>query len=452
MNLPINPPTGPAGRAAILLVRPFQRFFAQEASSSVLLLFCTAVAMLWANSPFADSYEHLWETYVSVGWGDATLSLTLHHWINDGLMAIFFFVIGLEIKREALVGELSTASKAALPIAAAIGGMVVPALIYVAFNAGTPALRGWGVPMATDIAFALGVLALLGSRVPSALRVFLAALAIADDLGAVLVIALFYTDQLSMQSLAAAAILLLTMFLLNRAGARSPIPYAVVGIALWFAVLQSGIHATVAGVLAATAIPARRRIIPAVFNERSEELLLEFREDLGAERSDLTPDQRDALYSLSLAIEAVETPAARLEHALHPWVSYFIMPVFALANAGVHLGGEVGSAMLSPVALGVALGLLLGKPIGVTFFAWLAVRIGWASLPADARWRHIGGVATLCGIGFTMSLFIANLAFPDPASLDVAKIGILTGSLLAGIAGWLMLARARVPDLSGPQA
>jgi NhaA family Na+:H+ antiporter len=436
-------PPGPTARATIFLIRPFQRFFEKEASSSILLLLCTAVALVWANSIFRESYEHLWETYVSIGWGGAQLSLTLHHWINDGLMAVFFFVIGLEIKREVLVGELSTARKAALPIAAAIGGMVVPALVYVAFNAGTPELRGWGVPMATDIAFALGVLALLGSRVPSSLRVFLAALAIADDLGAVLVIALFYTDQLSVQSLVIAGMLLVTMFVLNRAGVRSPIPYAVVGLLLWFAVLQSGVHATVAGVLAATAIPARRRIVPSEFNAKSQNLLEEFREDVREGETELTADQRDALYSLSIAIEGVETPGARLEHSLHPWVSYFIMPVFALANAGVHLGGGAGAAMLSPVALGVALGLLLGKPIGVTFFAWLAVRLGWAALPEDVRWRHVSGVSVLCGIGFTMSLFIATLAFPDPATLDVAKIGILGGSLLAGIGGWLSLAGAR---------
>jgi NhaA family Na+:H+ antiporter len=438
-----NAPPGPTARATIFLIRPFQRFFEKEASSSILLLICTAVALVWANSIFRESYEHLWETYVSIGWGDAQLSLTLHHWINDGLMAVFFFVIGLEIKREVLVGELSTARKAALPIAAAIGGMVVPALVYVAFNAGTPELRGWGVPMATDIAFALGVLALLGSRVPSSLRVFLAALAIADDLGAVLVIALFYTDQLSVQSLVIAGVLLVTMFVLNRAGVRSPIPYAVVGLLLWFAVLQSGVHATVAGVLAATAIPARRRIVPSAFNAKSQNLLEEFREDVREGETELTADQRDALYSLSLAIEGVETPGARLEHSLHPWVSYFIMPVFALANAGVLLGGGAGAAMLSPVALGVALGLLLGKPIGVTFFAWLAVRVGWAALPEDVRWRHVSGVSVLCGIGFTMSLFIATLAFPDPATLDVAKIGILGGSLLAGLGGWLSLAAAR---------
>jgi NhaA family Na+:H+ antiporter len=441
--MPISAPTDPATRAATVLMRPFQRFFALEASGSLVLLFCTAAALVWANSMFASSYEHLLETYVSLGWGNTSLSLTVHHWINDGLMAVFFFVIGLEIKREALVGELSSARKAALPIAAAIGGMVVPALVYVAFNAGSPALRGWGVPMATDIAFALGVLALLGSRVPAALRVFLAALAIADDLGAVLVIALFYTDQLSVLSLAMGAILLAAMFALNRAGARSAIPYAILGLALWFAVLQSGVHATVAGVLAALAIPARRRIVPAEFAAKSQGLLQEFLDDVRLGRDELTADQRDALYSLNRAIDALESPAARLEHALHPWVAYFIMPVFALANAGVHLGGNLVGALLDPVALGVALGLLIGKPIGVTAFAWLAVQAGWAALPNLVNWRHVTGVAVLCGIGFTMSLFIATLAFPDPAALDVAKIGILAGSLVAGLAGWFILAGRR---------
>ena len=434
---------GSPPRAAIVLLRPFQRFFALEVSGSLLLLGCAVVALIAANSPLADDWFHLWETPVTVGVGQFQISNTLHHWINDGLMAVFFFVVGLEIKREVLVGELASARKAALPLAGAVGGMIVPAAIYAAFNAGTDAVRGWGIPMATDIAFALGVLALLGSRAPLVLKVFLTALAIIDDLGAVLVIAIFYTSDLSTTMLATGGIFLAGMFALNLLHVRSPLVYLVFGLGLWLALLQSGVHATIAGVLGALAIPVRRKIAVSEFTGRVHDYLREIEEDMKPGLADLTNDQRDAIHSLEQACEAVDTPLNRLEHALHPWVVYLIVPVFALANAGVALDAGIGQALGSPIALGIILGLVLGKQVGVMLFAWLAVRLRLADLPADTTWRELYGVAWLCGIGFTMSLFIGNLAFATPELLDTAKTGILAASLISGVGGWLVLARMK---------
>ncbi len=397
--------------------------------------------MVWANGPAAEVYFGLWRTVLTVGGGSLILSKPLILWVNDGLMAVFFFVVGLEIKREVLTGELASFRKAALPMIAAVGGMAAPAAIYAALNVGQPTLRGWGVPMATDIAFALGALALLGRRVPIALRVFLTAVAIVDDLGAVVVIALFYTAELWWASLGIAALLLALLVLVNRAGIRHPAVYGLLGLALWVAVLKSGVHATVAGVLLAMTIPARRRIAPDAFLERGRKLLDAFAKSRGA--PGLTEDQRDAVYSLEVACRQVEAPLTRLEHALHPWVAYAIMPVFALANAGVALPADFVSAMGDRVTLGVILGLVLGKQAGVTVSCWLVVRLGAATLPSGATWRQLYGVAALCGIGFTMSLFIAGLAFADPAALDGAKLGILAASLTSGIYGFAVLAHGR---------
>ncbi|MDX1547452.1 MAG: Na+/H+ antiporter NhaA [Rhodothermales bacterium] len=430
-------PAPTANRPIDLMLRPFQTFVRQEAAGGVLLLICAVAALLLANSPLADGYFALWETLVTVGVGSFAVSKPLLLWINDGLMAIFFFVVGLEIKREVLVGELAAPRKAALPLAAAVGGMVVPALFYVAFNAGTPTASGWGIPMATDIAFALGVLALLGSRAPLALKIFLTALAIVDDLGAVLVIALFYTAELSWASLGVGAAFLVALVAANRLGVRRPVVYAVLGLGLWLAFLKSGVHATVAGVLLALTVPARRRIDAPAFLARAKALLAEFADDVRPGRTEPTTDQRDAVHALEVACEHVETPLQRMEHTLHPWVAFGIMPVFALANAGVVLGGAEG--LLGPVSLGIVAGLFLGKQIGVTAFAWLAVRLGWAALPAGVTWRQVYGVSLLTGIGFTMSLFIGNLAFADAAVLDTAKIAIFAASLLSGLAGWLLL-------------
>jgi NhaA family Na+:H+ antiporter len=416
---------------------PFQRFAGTASAGGIVLLACTVVALVWANSPWADAYHHLWEIPVTIGTSGFSLTLTLHEWVNDGLMAVFFFLVGLEIKREILVGELASRRTAALPIAAAVGGMVAPALLYTALNSGGPGAAGWGIPMATDIAFALGVLALLGDRIPTGLKVFLAALAIADDLGAVLVIAVFYTASLAWTPLAWTGVIVLLLLLLNRMGARHPVTYVMLGIALWLAVLASGVHATVAGVLLALTIPARTRIDEDEFATRTQESLEEFRA-ASADRTTVLTNrgQQEALHAIELACDQAQAPLQKMEYALHGAVAFAILPLFALANAGVPLaGGGLGSA----VALGILLGLVIGKPLGITLAAWLAVRAGIADLPAGVTWRTLHGTAWLGGIGFTMSLFIAGLAFSDAARLDTAKLGILTASLIAGITGWGLL-------------
>ncbi len=440
-GLPGRP--GP-GRTRHTLVRrlmlPFQEFFQAEAASGIVLLACAAVALLWANSPWAESYFHLWETHVVVGGGALVLDYSLHYWINDGLMAVFFFMVGLEIKREVLVGELASPKQAAFPIAAAVGGMLVPALIYVAFNAGTPELRGWGTPMATDIAFALGVLALLGTRAPTGLKIFLAALAIVDDLGAVLVIALFYSAGIDWSMLMYGGITFIVLLGANRGGVRRPAVYAVLGLLLWFFFLKSGVHATIAGVLLAVTIPAKTRINVNDFVSDARTYLQRFEAD--GLRPDpaapLTPQQESALERLEEAAEGVQSPLLSIEHAIVPWVAFGIMPLFALANAGVALAPEVVSGLGSPVVLGIALGLLIGKPVGVGLFAWAAVKLGIAGYPAGVRGLHLVGVGLLAGIGFTMSLFIAGLAF-DGVTLELAKVGVLAASTVAGLGGYLVL-------------
>jgi NhaA family Na+:H+ antiporter len=422
------------------LLGPLQRFLRLEAASGVLLLAAAAVAFTWANSPWASTYQAFWDTILAVRVGPFSLEKPFLLWVNDGLMAVFFFVVGLEIKRELTAGELRDPRRAALPLLAALGGMLAPAAVYAALNAGSPTLRGWAIPAATDIAFAVGVLALLGSRAPLGLKVFLTALAIADDLGAVVVIALFYTSELDLVALVAAGVAFAISFSLNRLGVRSPIPYALVGVVLWFATLKSGVHATVAGVLQAFAIPARAQLDTTGLLARMRELVA---------RLERAPEERaDVAHELARGYDEAESPLARIEHALAPYTSFVVMPVFALANAGVALGG--GAPLADPVTLGVALGLLVGKPLGVAGAAWLAVRAGVASLPAGVSWRQLKGAACLAGIGFTMSLFIAGLAFSGAhgeaaapsAHLDAAKLGILGGSLLSGALGWILLARA----------
>ena len=432
-----------SGRAAAgLLIRPFARFFALEASSGLLLLACALAALVWANSPLASSYFGLWQIPITVDVGGFVIAKPLLLWINDGLMAIFFFVVGLEIKREVTIGELSQPKNAALSVAAALGGMLVPAAVYAALNAGGSGASGWAIPMATDIAFALGVLALLGPRVPLPLKVFVTAVAIVDDLGAVLVIALFYTAEVSLGALATAGGLLATLVVLNAGGVRRTWPYAILGLALWVAILKSGMHATIAGVLLAMTIPARRLIDASEFAGRAGGLLDTIRRDTESGVAEPTEDQRDALESLADATEALESPLQKLEHALHPWVAFLIIPVFALANAGVAIGGEIAAMASDRITLGIVLGLCLGKPAGILLFASMATRAGVAALPAGVGWPQILGVSLLCGIGFTMSLFIANLAFVDVALLDAAKVGILAGSLISGLVGAFVLVRA----------
>ncbi len=433
------------------VLSPFQRFFSTAASGGLVLLASTAVALGWANSPWAESYHHLWETPLSIGTPGYTLSLTLHAWVNDALMAVFFFLVGLEIKREVMVGELATRRSATLPVAAAIGGIAVPALLYAAINAGEPGASGWGVPMATDIAFALGILALLGDRVPASLRVFLAALAIADDLGAVLVIALFYTSAVDWTSLAAAGVALAMLVGLNLAGGRRPITYALLGVVLWFFMLKSGIHATIAGVLLALTVPARTRISEDEFLDNAETSLADFRAADEPGTSVLTNQgHQQALSDIEAAADAAQSPLRRMEHSLHGVVAFLIMPLFALANAGVWLGGDVGASLTHPVAVGIALGLLVGKPVGITLASLLAVKLGAADLPSGTNWRHVHGAAWLGGIGFTMSLFIAGLAFNTDELLDIAKLGVLAASTVAGVVGYVILrgAKAVAPAMS----
>jgi NhaA family Na+:H+ antiporter len=433
--------TLPGMNPLLQILRPFQEFFEDQTAGGLILLACAAVAMVWANSPWAESYHHLWETTITIGPAGAALSMSLHHWINDGLMVLFFFVVGLEIKRELLIGELASPRQAALPIAAALGGMIAPALLYTSLNFGGAGSHGWGVPMATDIAFALGVLALLGPRVPTGIKVFLAALAIVDDLGAVVVIALFYTAELKAAALLAAAVLVGLLFLMNRLGVRRPAVYAIGGIALWLAVLASGIHATIAGVLLAMTIPARTRIDEREFTDKVEHALGDFRHGMGREGTTVLTDedQQNAIWTIEEACEEVQAPLLKFEDKLHSLVAFVIMPLFALSNAGVPVGGALGEAFASPITWGVIIGLVIGKPIGITAFSWLAVRLGLAELPHGVNWRGIIGTSLLGGIGFTMALFVASLAFNSAAMLDHAKLGILSASTVAGIVGWLVL-------------
>jgi NhaA family Na+:H+ antiporter len=405
-----------------------------------------------------EAIRRFWELTFTLSAGERfRLELSWQHWVNDGLMALFFLLVGLELKREVLVGELSSLKDAALPISAALGGMIVPALIYAAFNAGTPGEHGWGIPMATDIAFAIGILVLLAGRVPKNLIIFLTALAIADDLGAVLVIAIFYTASLDPWSLGTAAALLFILVLFNRGGIRHPLPYAVAGVLLWGAVHASGIHGTLAGILLALTIPARPTYTPAHFERRMDELRSAFR----ADRLDLTtpddPLSNNRMASIAEAMErsaaAVQSPLQRIEHVLTPWVTFVIIPIFALANAGIDLRGVVWSQALSNnVTIGVLAGLVIGKFVGISLFSWFAVLLGLARLPSGVQWKHLLGAAWLGGIGFTMSLFIAQLASANPAIIEQAKLGILVGSAISAAIGliWLFWAGSARAAVAAP--
>ena len=417
-----------------------------------MLLVATAIALVWANSQWADAYHHIWETPLQIGIGGWRAEWSAHHFINDGLMAVFFFVVGLEIKREMVAGELKSVRTAALPMVAALGGMVVPAAIYAVMNRGGPGMSGWGVPMATDIAFALGILALLGNRVPIGLKVFLAALAIVDDIGAILVIAIFYSAGVNWSAVAAVVVILLLSAGANAAGVRKPWAFGIIGLLLWGAVIASGVHATVAGVLLAMTIPVRTRIDEAHFLGSARRAIDDF--DAAAELTATNPDttilsntdHHTALEELENLVDDARPPLIRMEHALHGIVAFAIMPLFALANAGVALSAEsLSGAFASPITLGAIMGLAIGKPLGITGFSWLAVRAGVATLPANVNWPMLAGAGILGGVGFTMALFIAGLAFTDAALLDAAKVGVLTGSAVTGVAGYLLLRSATRP-------
>lgn len=416
---------------------PAQAVIHNEVVSGLTLLIAALSALAWANSPWISGYRQFQDMMIIIGAGSFSIELDVKHWINDGLMALFFFVVGLEIKRELVHGELNDRRRAALPVAAAVGGMVLPALIYAGFNVGSEGAPGWGIPMATDIAFALGVLALLGDRIPAQLRVFLLALAIVDDIGAILVIAVFYTSELSWTLLGVAALLLGVIIAMLKGGMRNPLSYIVVSLLFWGAVHESGVHATIAGVLLGMLTPATSWFSERTFIDTAGHHLQEFREAL---------DQQDyetagaILGEIEELTRTTEAPLDRLERTIHPWVSFVVLPLFALANAGVTFSADMlEQAMASSVTLGVAAGLVIGKAAGVTLFSWAAVRLGLAHSPKELTWRHKIGVSLLSGIGFTVALFITELAFEGGNLVEEAKVGIFTASLFAGLAGYAVL-------------
>ena len=420
----------------------FEWFVHWEVTGSILLLACTLIALVWANSPWAESYVELLHTYVGVSWGDAAFKLSLHHWINDALMVVFFFVVGLEIKRELVVGELSSFNKAALPVAAAIGGMVVPAVFFFVLNMGGEGARGWGIPMATDIAFALGVLAIFGTRAPLGLKVFLTALAIADDLGAVAVIAIFYTEKIAVLPLVVAAVLLALLFVAVQVRMRRGVLYLLI-VGVWLAVFSSGVHATVAGILMAMVIPVRPRVDPHRFIDETEERLDRIKKMELSEHSLISDrEQLDIVESIHSRAEDALPEGLILEHYLHPVQVWLILPLFALANAGVSIGGDLMAVLANPLALGVIVGLVVGKPAGIGLLSWLAVKSGHGALPEGVTWAQVFGAGCLAGIGFTMSLFISDLAFDNETLIATAKIGILAASLASGILGYIVLSKS----------
>jgi NhaA family Na+:H+ antiporter len=418
---------GSDARLARFVARPVQSFLAVEAAGGILLVAATVVALVWANSPWREAYEQLIHTHLSLSVGSFHIDESLQHVVNDGLMALFFFVVGLEIKRELVAGELRDRRAAVLPAVAALGGMVVPAGVFLAFNLGGSGEHGWGIPMATDIAFALGVVALLGRRVPPPLKVFLLTLAIVDDIGAIVVIAVFYSDGIRWAWFVEALVVLGLIVVAQRARVRSLVVYVVLGVAAWLFVFESGVHATIAGVVLGLLTPAKP-LLPEVEAEAIVDQL--------EGRSDLTAaDVRRVEF---LVRESVP-PTERLEHALHPWTSYLIVPLFAFANAGIVLTGDA-VADPSSVLVGVVLGLVLGKTVGISVFSWVAVKLGWGVLPEGVRFSQLVGIAALGGIGFTVSLFITALAFEgEPLLADQAKIGILVASVLAAAIGSIAL-------------
>lgn len=411
----------------------------RDTSEGVFLLIGVVAALVWANSPWHESYEHFWNKHLLLQFGSFHFEQSFHHLVNDGLMALFFFLVGLEIKREVMVGELSSFRKAILPVICAVGGMIVPALIYWLINPSGPTSKGWGVPMATDIAFALVLLSVLGRRIPAALKIFLAALAIADDLGAVLVIAVFYTDEIVVNALLIAFSFFAVLLIANRLGVRNSWFYGIVGIAgIWFAFLQSGVHATIAGVLIAMAIPTSVLINENKYAHYLQKLGKKFDETDKTGHQMASDDQLAIMEKVQTVTEAVMPPLQKIEHALDPFVSFIILPLFALANAGVRLDTSFAEAISSPISLGIIFGLVAGKMIGVLSFARISTWLGLTRLPVSVTWRHLFGASAFAGIGFTMSLFIAELAFQDPHMLLVAKFGILIASFIAALIGLIL--------------
>ncbi len=424
------------------VLSPLEEFIHRQTTSGILLMLCAIVAILIANSPWNEAYHHLLEATFTIGIPGFQLSKSVHHWINDGLMAMFFFVIGLELKREILVGELADPKQAILPISAAVGGMIVPVAIYMSINSNGHTFDGWGIPMATDIAFALGTLALLGNRVPKNLLTFLVALAIVDDLGAVLVIALFYTETLNITALAAAAVLLAILLALNLGGTRRALPYILIGIIMWIAMLKSGVHATLAGIFLAFTIPMRPKYDPGRFLEQIRGLIENIEQAYKKDPNIVKNDElRHRVHTLGKGVNLVQAPAQILEHKMHLPSAFIIIPIFSLANAGIPIDpSSFGEIITHPVSMGIAMGLVIGKLLGIAGFSWITVKLGLTKLPAGINFNHIIGVAFMGGIGFTMSIFIAELGFAhSPEDLLMAKTGILLASLIAGVSGFLWL-------------
>jgi NhaA family Na+:H+ antiporter len=420
-------------RLARTFGQPFAQFLHLESSSGLLLLAAAAVALIWANSPWAESYTQLWETHLDISLGDQVLfDEDLQHFVNDALMAVFFLVVGCEIKRELVTGELRDPRRAALPAIAAVGGMVVPALIFLVFNLGGPAARGWGIPMATDIAFAVGLVAILGTRVQPQLKLFLLTLAIVDDIGAIVVIALFYSDSISLAWLAAAAAVLVLMVVTRRVNIVYTPFFVLLGVAVWYFTFRSGVHATIAGVALGLLAPAR---------PLQDEVQAEAVADQLEGKADITVE--DVQITGFLIRESVPV-GSRIEQALHPWSSYVIVPIFALANAGIPIDAEAFEGSTS-VILGIVLGLVVGKTLGISLFAWAGDRLGLGSLPVGTRMRDLFGISAAAGIGFTVSLFVADLAFRGAELQDQAKLGVLIGSFCAAIVGAILL--WRLPSL-----
>jgi len=426
------------------VLTPLDDFIHRQTTSGILLMICAIAALYIANSQWSEAYNNILTTTFIIGTAEFQLSKSLHHWINDGLMALFFFVVGLELKREILVGELSDFKQAMFPIIAAIGGMLVPVLIYISFNPEGHSFDGWGIPMATDIAFALGTLALLGNRIPKSLLTFLVALAIVDDLGAVVVIALFYTETINTTALMIAGIMMFILVTLNLGGIRRSLPYLLIGAILWIAMLKSGVHATLAGVFLAFTIPMRPKFDPKRFIFQIDEALGHIRQTYKFESNIIKNDElRSRVHALGEGVQLVQAPAQLLERKLHIPSAYLIIPIFALANAGIPIDfSSVASTITHPISLGIAAGLVFGKLIGIAGFSWIAVRLGLISLPQGLNFKQIIGVSLMGGIGFTMSIFIAELGFAhSPEDLLMAKSGVLLASVIAGISGftWLYL-------------
>ncbi len=424
------------------VLSPLEEFIHRQTTSAVLLMLCAIGALVLANSSWNEAYHQLLEIHLTIGVPGFEISKSLHHWINDGLMAVFFFVIGLELKREILVGELANLKQAMLPIIAAIGGMVVPVLIYISFNPAGHTFDGWGVPMATDIAFALGTLALLGKRIPKNLLTFLVALAIVDDLGAVLVIAMFYTETINLFALITAAIILAMLVAINLGGIRRPLPYVLLGIVLWVAMLKSGVHATLAGIFLAFTIPMHPKYDPERFLVQIHDMVEQIKQAYQQENNIVINDAlRSRVRALGKGTKLVQAPAQIMEHTMHLPSAYLIIPIFSLANSGIPIDwSSFGSIISHPVSVGITAGLVLGKLLGIAGFSWLAVKAGLTVLPHGLNFKHIVGVALMGGIGFTMSIFIAELGFAhSPEDLLMAKTGILFASLLAGVGGFLWL-------------